>query len=128
VDALNVYVPLDRRQALAQGVDLPERVQGAALFADISGFTPMTEALARDLGPQRGAEELTRLLNRVFDALIGDLYRFGGSVIGFAGDAIICWLDGDTGLRATACALAMQQTMERFASVVFLRGGPFPWR
>jgi adenylate cyclase len=104
-------------QALARGASLPERVHGAALFADISGFTPLTEALAREFGPQRGAEELTRLLNQVFDALITELHRYGGSVIGFAGDAITCWLDGDTGLRATACALAMQRAMEQFASI-----------
>ena len=33
---------------------MPDRVRGAALFADISGFTPLTEALAKELGPQRG--------------------------------------------------------------------------
>ena len=38
-------------------------------------------------------------------------------MISFAGDAITCWLDGDTGLRATACALAMQETMQQFAAV-----------
>ncbi len=108
---------MDRRQALAQGVTLPDHVQGAALFADISGFTPLTEALVGELGPQRGAEELTRHLNRVFDALIDELYRYGGSVIGFSGDAITCWLDGDTGIQATACALAMQQRMQSFARV-----------
>lgn len=108
---------MDRRQALARGTTLPERTQGAALFADISGFTPLTEALALELGPKRGAEELTRHLNRVYDALIAELHRYGGSVIGFSGDAITCWLDGDDGSRATACALAMQQTMKQFAAV-----------
>ena len=90
---------------------MPDRVRGAALFADISGFTALTEALANELGPQRGAEELTANLNRVFHALIAELERFGGHVIYFSGDAITCWLDGDDGARATACALAMQRTM-----------------
>jgi hypothetical protein len=108
---------MDRRQAMARGKDLPDRARGAALFADISGFTPLTEALVREFGPQRGAEELTHHLNLVYDALIAELHRYGGSVIGFSGDAITCWLDGDTGLRATACALTMQQRMDRFASV-----------
>lgn len=35
-----VYVPADWRQALALGQTLPERTEGVALFADISGFTP----------------------------------------------------------------------------------------
>ncbi|NJN54130.1 MAG: AAA family ATPase [Anaerolineae bacterium] len=116
------YIPMDRRQALAHGVDLPERAQGAALFADISGFTALTEALAQELGPRRGAEELTGHLNRVYDALITELHRFGGSVISFAGDAIICWLDADDGLRAVACALAMQQAMAQFATILIPSG------
>ncbi len=112
-----VYLPMDRRQALARGKTLPERTRGAALFADISGFTPLTEALAWELGPQRGAEELAVHLNRVYDALIACLHRYGGSVISFGGDAITCWLDGDDGARATACALAMQAAMDSFAAV-----------
>ena len=30
------YIPLDRRQAIARGEDLPDRTRGAALFADIT--------------------------------------------------------------------------------------------
>ncbi len=112
-----VYIPRDRRHAIAYGQIIRDRTQGAALFADISGFTQLTEALVRELGPQRGAEELTRYLNLVYDAVIDKLHSYGGSVIAFAGDAITCWLDGDDGLRATACALAMQTAMESFAAV-----------
>ncbi len=111
------YIPMDRRQALAQGAELPEWSEGSALFADISGFTPLTEALALELGPKRGAEELTVHLNNVYDALIDELHRFGGSAVGFAGDAITCWLEGDDGRRATACGLAMQSAMAQFAQV-----------
>jgi class 3 adenylate cyclase len=102
--ALDVYIPIDRRQAMARGTDLPDRARGAALFADISGFTPLTEALVQELGPQRGADELTRQLNRVYDALIAEVHRYGGSVIGFSGDAITCWFDDDpsTALRQSS--------------------------
>ena len=117
MELLSAYIPIDRYLALMDGDQLPDRTRGAALFADISGFTPLTEALVRQLGPLKGAEELTRHLNLVYDALIGELYRFGGSVIGFSGDAITCWLDGDNGLRATACALSMQATMLKFQQV-----------
>ncbi len=116
-DAL-AYIPMDRRHALVHGDQLADRTIGAALFADISGFTPLTEALVRELGPQRGAEELTRYLNLVYDAVIDELHRFGGSVIAFAGDAITCWLPDDDGRRATACALAMQAAMAPFAAIV----------
>jgi len=141
VHALRVYIPMDRQQALARGRPLPDRTSGAALFADISGFTPLTEALTRALGPLRGAEELTHQLDRVYDALVAEVDRYGGSVIGFAGDAITCWFaDRDAGretqedgeppaclslpasLRATACALAMQQAMKQFSTVELISG------
>jgi class 3 adenylate cyclase len=93
VDTLNAYIPMDRRHAIVRGESLPDRAIGAALFADLSGFTPLTEALARDLGPRRGAEELTRHLNAIYSALIAEVDRYHGSVIGFAGDAITCWFD-----------------------------------
>ena len=116
-EILSTYIPADRRHALARGEPLPDRTNGAALFADISGFTPLTEALSQELGPRRGAEELTRILNAALDALIGESDRYGGSVIGFSGDAITCWFDGDDGLRATTCGLAMQEALQPFASV-----------
>ncbi len=108
------YIPMDRLQALARGATLPDRVTGSALFADISGFTPLTEALTRELGPQRGSEELTHQINLVYAALIETLHRFGGSVISFNGDAITCWFNDDTGLRGAACALAMQHVLQDF--------------
>jgi len=113
VDRPSAYIPRDRRRALAAGIELPSRVQGAALFADISGFTPVTEALAEELGSQRASEVLTGHLNRVFHAVIAELDRYGGDVIYFSGDAITCWLDADDGLRALACGLAMQTALER---------------
>jgi adenylate cyclase len=121
--AASAYIPTDWRQALARGETLPERTSGAALFADISGFTPLTEALTRALGLRPGAEELPRYLNRVYDALIAQVDRYGGSVVSFAGDAITCWFADETKaqagapLRATACALAMQRAMQQFATV-----------
>jgi predicted ATPase/class 3 adenylate cyclase len=121
-ESLSLYLPMDRRQALAKGLSLPDRAYGAALFADISGFTSLTEALALELGPQRGAEELTSHLSRVYDALISELDRYGGSVIAFSGDAITCWLDADDGLRAATCALAMHRAMDPVASVTIPSG------
>ena len=116
-DNPEAYVARDRRQALANRVDMPDRVRGSALFADISGFTPLTEALANELGPQRGAEELTANLGRVFHAVIAELDRYGGDVIYFSGDAITCWIDGDDGLRAVAAAFAMQEAMARVGEI-----------
>lgn len=117
MEVLATYLPQDRCRALARPAALPDRSAGAALFADISGFTPLAETLAQTLGPRRGAEELTVHLNAVYDALIREVEIWGGSVIAFAGDAITCWFDADAGLRATAAALAMQGVMGRFATI-----------
>ncbi len=122
-ESLLIYAPIDRRLALAKNQSLPDRVEGTALFVDISGFTALTEALARELGPQRGAEQLTVYLNRVYDALISELHDYGGSTIGFSGDAMTCWFDADDGRRATASALAMQQVMQQFTAVPNPSGG-----
>lgn len=117
-DNPEAYIARDRRKALSAGLELPDRVSGSALFADISGFTPLTEALANELGPQRGAEELTANIGRVFHAVIGELDEFGGDVIYFSGDAITCWIDGDDGVLACAAALAMQEAIERTGTIV----------
>jgi hypothetical protein len=52
----DAYIPMDRRQALHRGESLPPRTTGAALFADVFGFTPLTGALVAELGSKRGAE------------------------------------------------------------------------
>jgi class 3 adenylate cyclase/tetratricopeptide (TPR) repeat protein len=120
--SLSSYLPQDRRVALARGVSLPDRTMGTALFADVSGFTPLTEGLTQALGPRRGAEVLTHQLDKVYHALIAEVERYAGSVVGFAGDAIMCWFDissDHSGLapkRATACALALQKAMAHFAA------------
>src|SRR3954447_477426 len=122
MDTLNSYVPMDRRQALAGGAPLPDRAIGAALLADLSGFTPLTAALVRAFGPQRGAEELTRALNRVYEALTAEVDRYQGTVISFSGDALTCWFEGDRGAWAAACAVAMLQGMESVQMPVAAEG------
>src|SRR5262245_35907205 len=151
MDTSAAYLPQDRRRALARGERLPDRTSGAVLFADISGFTPLTEALADQLGPRRGAEALTRHLDAVYDALIAQVERHGGSVLGFAGDSIMCWFDESlvlgplpfasadtpdmlvkgqrtndkgqrTALHAVSCALALQAAMQQFAAIPLPNG------
>ncbi|MFN8446772.1 MAG: tetratricopeptide repeat protein [Caldilineaceae bacterium] len=123
----NAFLPQDRLAAFANNRELPQETVGSVLFADISGFTPLADALAKLHGSRRGADELTRHLNEVYNALIHEVERFGGSVIGFAGDAITCWF-GEAGdasdnpqllsaQRAVAAALAMQQAIQPVARV-----------
>ncbi len=131
--ALHTYLPQDRLQALARGLSLPERTHGAALFADIAGFTALTESLTQQHGERGGIEGLTLLVGRVYEALIGEVDRLGGSTISFAGDAVTCWFDADAGtvpaatLRAACCAQAMQRAMRSFdglALKVCVASGP----
>jgi CheY-like chemotaxis protein len=117
------FVPIDRRAALASGGELRSSARGTVLFADISGFTPLTESLARELGLQRGAEEITRHVNRVHDRLIDRVHAYGGSAIAFGGDALTCWFDEDDGKRALACAAALQHEMRSFLAVEIPGGG-----
>ena len=48
--SLHIYLPQDRLRALARGETLPDRTGGSALFADLSGFTALTEATAPQIG------------------------------------------------------------------------------
>lgn len=123
--SLHAYLPQDRLRALARGETLPDRTFGSALFADISGFTPLTEALRDSLGPRRGAEEMTRYLNSLYSELIAEVERFEGSVIDFAGDAIMCWFDSAEDFaeaRAVQCALAFQQVLRSFNTITLPDG------
>jgi class 3 adenylate cyclase/tetratricopeptide (TPR) repeat protein len=64
-----------------------EEIQAAILFADISGFTLLTERMA-EKGPT-GVETLARILNEYFGQLIDIVHGYGGDVVKFAGDAVI---------------------------------------
>src|SRR3569832_660195 len=113
IEELSPYLPQDRLAALAKGLTLPDRTLGAALFADLSGFTRLTEMLVREYGSYQGAEDLIKLLNLVYTELIVQVHSFQGSVIGFCGDAISCWFDADDGQRAVACGLYKQKKNQK---------------
>lgn len=64
-----------------------EFVEGTLLFADISGFTAMSERLSQ-IG-REGAEEVTDVVNRYFDAMLDILRAYDGQLIRFGGDALL---------------------------------------
>lgn len=121
-EALLSYIPRDRRVAILAGQDLPARTEGVALWADLSGFTPLTETLVTQLGPRHGAEELALCLDNIYNALIEPVEACDGSVIDFSGDAITCWFDGDDGQRAIAAARAMQLAIKSFENLELRTG------
>jgi len=70
-----------------------ERRQGVVFFADLSGFTKLTEKLA--VHPH-GAELLCAALDQVYALLLGAANQWGGDAVKFAGDAILfCWTVSD---------------------------------
>ena len=90
-----------------------DRFPAAVRFADISGFTALTERLTAQ-GPS-GAEDLTHVLNLYFGQMIDLIGEYGGDVVKFAGDALIAlWPASDaTGIvahveRIAQCSLVMQ--------------------
>ncbi len=97
------------------------RLQVVALFADVSGFTPISEALAR--AGKVGAEELNGVLNSYFEPMIELVHSHGGAVAKFAGDAMTIIFPyqaatrSRTAHRALRCALDMQNDMGRYAAI-----------
>ena len=119
------YVAPDRFRALLSGSDLAQTAEGPVLFAAISGFPPIAERLREQLGTRRGAETLAATLNRVYDALIAEVDRYGGSIIGFAGDAITCWFSGESSTgRAATCGFALLTAMHTVEHVPLLETEP----
>ncbi len=107
----------------------PRNVQGwwcdaTLLFADISGFTAMSERLSAR--GRAGAEEITRVVNEYFATMVDILRQNGGVLLKFGGDALLgmfaCKAQGtmtapqDTAHHATQAALDMQRAMAKFAS------------
>jgi class 3 adenylate cyclase/tetratricopeptide (TPR) repeat protein len=98
-----------------------QRVQVVALFADVAGFTAMSEALA--VVGRGGAEELTGILNSYFDPMIDLVHSYGGIIAKFAGDAMTIVFPYRRAARcavarrATQCALDMQANMGRYAAI-----------
>jgi class 3 adenylate cyclase len=98
-----------------------EGFSAAVLFADVSGFTPLAERLARR-GPA-GAEALSELLNAYFGQLTVLVAAHGGEVVTFAGDGLLAvWpaTDGDLAAatrQAAQCALAVGSALSDYEVV-----------
>lgn len=98
-----------------------QRFEAVALFADVSGFTAISEALGKT--GKQGTEELTRILNSYFDPMIDLIQSYGGIIGKFGGDAMTALFpytrrnQAATVRRAIQCALDMQSRMHRYAAI-----------
>ena len=70
------------------------------MFVDISGFTKLSERLARR--GREGAEQITEAIGKSFEAILHVAYDNGGSLLKFGGDALLIWFDAE-GHSARAC-------------------------
>ena len=88
-------------------------VEGTLAFVDISGFTKLSEGLARH--GKVGAEELTATIDSCFVTLLDLAVAFGGRLLKFGGDALLLHFSGDAH-EARACCAAIE--MRRALRVV----------
>lgn len=90
--------------------------EGTLAFADVSGFTKLSERLARK--GRQGAEEMVDAISTIFTHLLRQSDQFGGDVLKFGGDALLLWYSGDDHLaRACAAAHAMRRTLLREGTI-----------
>jgi class 3 adenylate cyclase/tetratricopeptide (TPR) repeat protein len=91
-------------------------VAGTAVFADISGFTNLTEKLARR--GKAGAEEMGDVLNAMFEELLGAAYQYGAGLIKWGGDAVLLLFDNDRHAEmACRAAFDMQGVIGRIGRI-----------
>jgi class 3 adenylate cyclase/tetratricopeptide (TPR) repeat protein len=114
--SLGHYVPAVQLRMLAALEATTARIDGTVVFADISGFTRLTERLAR--GGEEGSEQLVDILDRTFSVLLAEAYATGGSMLKFGGDALLLWFEGERhAARAAAAASAMRAALRRVGQV-----------
>ena len=91
---------------------LHREVEASLVFVDISGFTALTERLARK--GKVGAELMRDTLDGVFTALLDEAYDWGAGLLKWGGDALLLMFDGPGhAWRASRAAWEMQGTIDR---------------
>lgn len=90
-----------------------ERKRVTVLFADVSGYT----ALSENLDP----EDVADIMNRLFEAVTIEIHRFGGTVDKYSGDAVMALFGAPQALEnheemAVRAALAMQTVISEFSA------------
>lgn len=99
-------------------IEVPYRqtLETVCMFCDVSGFTALSEAMARN---GKGAEGLAKHLNSYFSQMVRIIASEGGDVFKFAGDAmIVLWPRSDESFdvmlrRATQSALKIQSELHQ---------------
>jgi class 3 adenylate cyclase/tetratricopeptide (TPR) repeat protein len=113
--ALDVYVPRLSVAWLDIAPDEQVRsIDGSLAFVDISGFTKLTERLARR--GRVGAEEMSDILDATFGTLLSVARADGAELVKWGGDAVLLLFDGDDhAARAARSAFRMRKTLREFS-------------
>jgi len=86
------------------------RINGSVAFVDISGFTRLTERLARK--GKVGAEEMSDILNATFAGLLAEARDDGADLVKWGGDAVLLLFHGpDHAHRAARAAHRMRAAL-----------------
>ena|GEM_PF-847261 len=90
-----------------------ERRNITVVFADLSGFTALSETM--------DAEDIASVINEFFTRMVRIVHKYGGSVDKFLGDALMVLFGApvahhDDPERAIRASLEMQEEMSRFNS------------
>lgn len=93
-----------------------EDMDASVLFPDVSGFTKLSETLAKE--GQFGAEKLSTVLNDYFRLMIEHIHTHGGDILKFAGDAVqVMFSDLDDHVARTCyCALLLVSKLDNHTS------------
>lgn len=88
-----------------------ERKQVSVLFADISGFTSLSERL--------DPEDVHAFMTRAFELMLAEVHRYEGTVNQFLGDGIMALFGApiaheDHGQRALHAALGIRRALEAY--------------
>ncbi|MBE2270513.1 MAG: AAA family ATPase [Anaerolinea sp.] len=94
---------------------------GTFLFADVAGFTALSERLQR-ASSSEGAEVLTLIINNYFAEMLEILAKSDGQLLKFAGDALLAFFPAKQGdisdaLKAVRTGLRMQRAMKQFQPI-----------
>ena len=90
--------------------------EATIMFADISGFTAMSERLS--LRGEEGAEQITRIVGDYFTTMLNITAGYGGDLLKFGGDALLVAFFNDAhALNACLAGVEMQRAIARFSRV-----------
>ncbi len=103
-----------------------QSIDGSLVFVDISGFTNLSEKLARR--GRIGAEELTSVLSRVFGNMLDVAYSCGGSLLKFGGDALLLMFDSPEHVMSAVGAAVEMRTALRESAKIPTSVGKIPLR